>query len=482
MSTFVKHILITSFGIGLILAVVFPLLPDGQSAWIVIPCLVITTFILISRFFRKSVIANDISLIFRPDTLFLTFFYIIFVLPYVSSYIGDSDLNQNRFITSVFMEHANRAVVAALIAAVFFVFGYRQFESIDIKMFKGTPSAKSELILAHRAQYVAFVLLLILFILFLVSGAWRQLSGQYTGLQSGEATSDGIYFLLTHFSMLLLAITIASCVIKRQITTRAWVYMALPLIWAGIIMISGDRNSGLLIVAILGIGVSTYFYRISIVAWVASAILALFIYQAIEVSRSTGGRDFSSFTSALFNSTTDSGGVAESSFSLTTITSRASFQDEPDGSAIYYGKFKLIGFMGVVPYSRGLFFSPSKEHVTSSDYISEIVLGPNSSWSIGSNIISDIVIDFGVALLPVTMAMVGALGGFAFRYAQSFRTVLSITLYLFVASLYFEYPRYTLDFPVRSIVWLILFFWLIKKFSPQIISSSRNSHGYNRHR
>lgn len=439
-------------------------IPDGIDNLIVTFCCGgMLTLLLISISRKRS--PFGIQTIFRPDSGFIFFFYILFAHPYVSYLLGWSDLSTNKFISDVFLEHSNRALVASLVGLIFFAIGYHFYEnkkySVDISL---TPEV--DIKIGKLARKIFLVGFFLSFALFLGTGAWVQLVTQYTGLATGDSTSDGVYFLLTFFSMAMLSSTLSLIIVLRRINAIDIFVVILSLVWAVLLLITGDRNSFLLIALIVPIVYSTFLRKVHIHAWILAAFLGFTVYQAVEISRSAGNRDFSSFIDALFDSdasqSSSGDNLSESSFSLTTITARAAFEGNESADSLYYGKFKLIGFMGVVPYSRSLFFDSSQEKMTSSEHITEIILGRWGTWSLGSNIISDIIIDLGVVLLPLLMLIIGAIGGYSYSVASRIGGTISITVYVFVTALYFEYPRYTVDFVVRGVVWLLLGIFLAK--------------------
>lgn len=454
---------------GLVFMGLFPLIPAGIDEIIIIPCLIIMHCIMLSSLIRPISVVSLIKPILRIDTLFYLFFYLLFVLPYVAYYFGLAELQQNKFIDNLFIEHTNRAVVASAIGLCFFSAGFRYFENKVVHGFNNQLSETPEPIdlnesyFADKALNISIVGWLLMLILFALTGAASQMVGQYTGLGAQEATMDGVYYLMIHFSMMIMAFGVAVIILEANISINTVIKLLPAIVWSILLLVSGDRNSFLLIAIIPIVGFSTYLINVKPWVWPIVFVLAFSIYQAVEISRSQGDRNISDLLNVLFvDDKTPESNVVDSSFSLTTITSRASFAEEPNGDPISYGKFKLIGFMGVVPYSRGLFFNSEMEDVTSADYISQIILGQFRTWSIGTNIISDIVIDGGVLLLPLFMTMAGTFGGYVYLMAKSFVTTTTISLYLFTLAFYCEYPRYAYDFPVRGIVWLLVFLWLLK--------------------
>ncbi len=444
---------------GLFFSLVFGTIPDGFDSWVLF-FIVIQHAVIFLGLRRPTSVINGIGVVFGIDKLFYLFFYFLFCFPYVSHLLGISDIYVNRFIDTLFLDDANRSIVGSTIAIVFFYLGFDFYARKRIEIFSDKKTDRGGVVFSLR---VAFILQVILFLVYVGTGSFYSLFGEYTGLGAEDATADGVNFLITFFSMIIAGHFIYLTYLKRGLDIGVAGYVIPSVLWMVLLLISGDRNSFLLIALVFLVGISTYLFRVRPFFWVVMLISGFVLYQFIEVYRSTGSKDITSIVGEVFSGGEGRGGVSESSFTLTTISSRASYDEHPSGEAVFFGRFKLIGFMGVVPYSRAVLVDKGFDYFTSSEYISEVVLGGGRSWSIGSNIVSDIVLDVGVLFLPAFMLAVGLFGGRVYFNARCNYQYDSSIIYMMTAALYCEYPRYSFDFPVRAIVWAFLFFWVVSK-------------------
>ena len=88
------------------------------------------------------------------------------------------------------------------------------------------------------------------------------------------------------------------------------------------------------------------------------------------------------------------------------------------------------------------------------------------TWSIGSSIIADCYLDFGIPGIIILMYLLGRIGAYIQTKAQENQTSVKWgVIYLLTLSTYAEVSRYSFDFIVRSIVWTIVIFALFEYFS-----------------
>jgi oligosaccharide repeat unit polymerase len=302
-------------------------------------------------------------------------------------------------------------------------------------------------------------------------------AASYVGSTTNDRTKDGLYFLVTHLAMLACATSIVYYSWYRRVTVSMTLSAACVVLWAMLLLILGDRNSFFLIALVALASVSTYTVRIRPWSFALLVVGALIVYQGIEATRQLDKRGFASIGQALQIGTSSRFNLDESSLTNTTITSRAAFRIVPDDYDYFYGKFKLIGFAGIIPYSRGLLVDPNDPFVTSADLITVGILGDNPTWSLGTNIIADIYVDFGIPGVIALMYAMGRVGAYIQHRAESHGSsmVWAVT-YVVCLATYAEAPRYSFDFPVRPLTWTLLLLAglpvLIRSATPQISRAS----------
>jgi oligosaccharide repeat unit polymerase len=191
---------------------------------------------------------------------------------------------------------------------------------------------------------------------------------------------------------------------------------------------------------------------------------ALAVYSAVEVLRRG---QVSSLRGAVLEAPARfSFADYDTSFNITTVGVRAALAGVPENIDFGYGVFKLIGFAGVLPFIRGLVIPADATYTSSSDVLNAII-HPTASWSVGSNVIADAYIDFGVLGVPVLLF---ALGLFVAWMQNAVVKLPNSTwrgvMYLMTLALVAEAPRYALTFAVRPLAWVLMFFAVMWLLSP----------------
>jgi hypothetical protein len=242
------------------------------------------------------------------------------------------------------------------------------------------------------------------------------------------------------------------------------VCLALSAYWALRVLLLGDRNSFLLIAVIATAGIFTFRVRAGRLLLLLLVVASLFLYNAVEVARDNRGTTISTLFSSL---TTGSGQGAsltkdkgDSSFNITTVGLRASIFAVPDPYPYGNGKYKLIGVAGVLPFVRGLTLGSGIGFTDTSEVLTAVMLPPKPGWNVGSNMISDSYIDFGVPGVIALPFLVGSFAAFTRRRLRSGEGdyTPSVVFYLLTLALLTELPRYSIDFPVRILAWTALMF------------------------
>ena len=398
-----------------------------------------------------------------PNALFSIFFYVLFVGPYVAAISDFRGLEDNKFLVPSYLEWINPSL---LITAYYYFsfavgawigFGGRH-ESAGVN--EGANQrlmdfdGKSCVNLRNATTW----LLLLTIVAVFGTDARTLMSGEYTGLGAGSATADGIYYLATHFSMAVVALSFALPNSMFSNSMRFDWRNAIAVTWALTLLVAGDRNNFLLIAAVMFSGLAVVDRKISIPVLCISGAVALGVYNLVEVARSSGARTLSDLLLLAINfDFGNSSTIEDSSFGLTTITMRGATALSATDSSIAGGWYKLVGFLGVIPYSRGLLPVPVDGLYTSAQAVTREILGEDPSWSLGSNIIADMMLDFGIAGGAIGLAAIGYLGSRLATAALSQRSTFGCALSVLIASLWFELPRYSADFPVRSLAWFVVF-------------------------
>jgi hypothetical protein len=434
---------------GVMCSIAVHSVPYGLSPPLVVVAVVVFFGLFISRMMSSYPIGPARSRYLRIDLAFFLFFYVLYIHPYILDALGVIDSSYNRFIPNTFFENANKSLVASIFAVGAFGVGVGFGEKVlTQKMgFLSSINRQEQLIIFYKLNLLLGVGSLAVFV---VTGGLSTLTGDYTGLGSGSIVTDGLNFIIGHFAAVTLATVFAirSCGIYWRLA--GLLYAA---VWALGLLGAGDRNSFLLVAATGGVAYSVFVRPIGLTQLLLMGVLAYSGYNAVEYARSSGQRNLGGMVSAIIEGKSDTSSFDESSFSLTTVTARAAMEDISTFD-VPFAKFKFLGFAGVVPFSRKLMVGSDDSLISSSDVFSEIIIGSDRTWSIGSGIQMDIIADMGVLFVPLVMFGVGWIAGRLQRLASTQDFTAAPIVFCIALPLFFEYPRYTLDFPARNLAWI----------------------------
>lgn len=438
-----------------ILILLFIFVEEGSSYYLIWFCLIIFYYYFYNSAKKTVEVIPNIPSYIKADLLFMGFYYLIYFLPYQTSVLGMNDLTANNYLVYSYVEYSNISIVTSTIGLVAFNLGYKQqFSTLHTK-----NSAIKELKYYRLMPRIASLLFITVFILYVFTGAKAMFSGAYATSDVGTVTENGIFYILNHFAMLIIALVI----IFYRLGSFPWVLKLSSLLVVILslgLLIVGDRNTFFLLATVAVAGYSNYIKKVSIPKLAILIFTALFLYGVIEISRTSDERGFDAIIEAVLEGGKDEG-LSESSFSITNVTSRATFAIIPEKHDYFLGKFKLIGFIGIVPFSRSLFVPPTDIYTTSSTLFKEELLGLSASWGVGTNIVSDIYMDFGVLGVILLMYSLGYFASYVkSKLVNNANSIKWGTVYIYTVALFAQLPRYSFDFPVRYIVWTLLLFYV----------------------
>ena len=455
--------LLKLLSIALLLPAFF-LVTEGATEEIIWFCVIIFYCFYARALMSSLVIVDGIPTILKIDVLFLTFYYLLFYLPYQEYVLGIIDIKNNKYVSEVYFKYTNVSIIASTIGLVAFVAGFdKKFKTKNIHHY----DIRSEI---HNYRFFPLMLLclfLFVFFLYLKTGWAEMLSGAYAATDKTKVTDNAIYFLMSYFSLLSSAVVLFYFRYSKKIPFSLIISFLLSMLWAVFLLIVGDRNSFFIIAIIIFAGFFTYFKKIGPLGLIVLFVGAILIYNVIEISRMSTDRSFDAIISSIGNAE-EGTRLSEGSFSITNVTTRATYYLVPNVHDFFYGKFKAIGFLGIIPYSRSLFVDPNDLFVTSADVLENGMLGAYSTWGVGSNIVSDAYMDFGIFGVVILLYFFGFFASYVQKKASVSSESLKWTvIYLTLLSSYGEASRYSIDFPVRNIAWSFFIFWgydlLVKK-------------------
>ena len=192
---------------------------------------------------------------------------------------------------------------------------------------------------------------------------------------------------------------------------------------------------------------------------------ALFLYQVIEISRKAESRDIRGIIDAFYLTADENENELEiSSFDITTIGNRATFKIFDEKRKFFYGKFKLISLTSIIPYSSRLFVDNNDYYTGSSSVLKNEMIGLSKTWGVGTNIVSDCYMDFGIFGVIIILFLIGRYAGYVkSQTCKNINSAKWMFLYIITLSYLSEIARYGFDFPLRSIVWTTFLFFIVDK-------------------
>jgi oligosaccharide repeat unit polymerase len=440
------------------LVVAFFLVADGEDTGVSASCLAIFYLLLLSAVRRPIRIAPYVPGFVTIELLFLIFCFFVCYLSYQQALLGLLDIGASRFVPKTFSEEASRAILLSTAGIVAFSFGFRWKRAYLV----GPPPVADNRNIALLPQLV-LVGLVGLMSVYLLAGWRAEGEGRYTGTSFGGVLAEGASLLVTMLSMMALALVVARLARRERPGFAEWCSALLAIVWGVRLLSLGDRNAALLLLIVLGGGLATFRFRIGRLTILAALLLSLHVYDRVETLR---GED----EWGLADLATVSDHSGETSFNISAITVRAALATVPAEEGFALGLYKLYGFAGVVPFVRGLAVAGHDLILTSADYLTRVMLPANAGWNVGTSLIADIYVDFGVFGVPMAMFLLGRIAGWAQNrvIADPFSTRKIVT-YLLTLALFAELPRYAADFPVRILVWSGALMLLARWMTPQPI-------------
>lgn len=449
------------------LLAVYTVVPSGADPAVLWVCICAQYVIVGATIYRPTVIYRGIPTFVTAEFLFQFFAYLIFFYPYQLHVLGIYDVSQSAFLQNTYVDQCNQAIVLSLVGTLSFSAGVRTL-GLSANATDCTLHARTRLDdVSRRALALPVFALQALFIGVYEALGWRAAGeGRYGGQIESSPVIEGVYLLIIVLSMIAVALWILPS--PKDVGSSVFLTLAVfsAVAWSIRLLFSGDRNAFLL-VAIVGVGgLVTFRFRAGRWLLIALGVVAIPMYNAIEALRS--GR-IDSVLDLLSNDGSAAASYGgDTSFNISTISVRAALARVPEGIDYGYGLYKAIGAAGVIPFIRGQMVPSDVPHLQSADVLNDILLGPQAKWGVGSNVIVDAYVDLGVLAVPILLF---ALGVFV-AYVQ--RTVTRMpdspwrsVIYLMTLALIAEIPRYSLDFPVRPLVWTFLIFWAASVLRPR---------------
>jgi oligosaccharide repeat unit polymerase len=395
---------------------------------------------------------------FKTDTFFMIFYYMIFYLMYQGYLLGLNGLN-SRWLGG-FEDYTSISLITSCIALNAFCFGVtntkKNKHSFYVKIKPKTMKPYKILSL------ILIPITLVLLFFYLKNGLSLLLIGRYTGSRTGNVAVDGVFNLVTLFSIINLSLIFYFYYFFRTLTWYIIVLISLIVIWLMILLIIGDRGHLLFFALIIMSGYSSFFKKISVKYLFIYLFIGLFFYKTIELSRKLEDRSFTGIIETveeqLYSDNSEGGMFSkDNSFFTTTVGFRGTFYLVPYHYDYSLGHYNMVGVAGVIPFTRRLILKKN-EFATTSDFLTNKLRGGYSTMGIGTNVVSDLYIEFGLIGVVIFMFLLGKYSLFIENKikGKNYSIIWFILYFVSLASIS-EISRYTYSSPIRNCAWTFIF-------------------------
>lgn len=442
---------------------------SGITRWL-IWIVLIHFYLLFSRnIFSSSSLERGTFRLISLKNLFFISAYLVFLFPYQLYVLNLLDIENSSFLLSkTYSEYSNPAVLLTSLLLSSFSLGWEIASNRSWGNSKNLGN-DSDIEFDKELSSILIVGLMLIIPSYLFSGVRSVAEQRYQGGTGQGVLAEALYFTATLLCMIASSLWVYLKMKSMKISTKMRFVILLSLFWQFRLLYVGDRNSFFLLAIIQLVGYGYFVRRPNLPTLVTVSATAIYLYLIIENFRAQKVKTLDSFISLGRESKFSI--LSETSLNITTISVRASLSMVEESKQFFYGLFKLIGLLGVIPFSRGILLPDSVRVADTSQLVTEYIFGENPNWQVGTSLIADSYIDFGIMGVAIISFFYGFLGG-VFQYkAKQSRTLWDVIFHALLLSLYFQLPRYSADFPVRYIVWT----WLLVVVAKRLATSSKKS-------
>lgn len=309
------------------------------------------------------------------------------------------------------------------------------------------------------------LILIISFLGFFGLAGGALLSGSHDGMGSwGEGAS---YFMILlrvclYFRVYIFFKFLKKLTIVNIIKGNFW-FLSILLIYLFTFLLIGDRGPFLQMVLVIMLCYGIFIHRIKFTSLVALVVVGSLLLTIIGLGRSLeDGNMFESGYSKFQNS--ESNPTDELASSVRIMYRAITYF--PEQIDYLYGLQFLIGILGIVPFASGLFitaFGIPTELTASSRMFTYIGQGNNVTYGEGTEIVSDIFINFGIYGVFIIMFLYGY-----FTSKVSFNAIKKhsdkyflILLVITSTAIYINRAQFLM--PLRDIIYILVIFRIVRK-------------------
>lgn len=296
------------------------------------------------------------------------------------------------------------------------------------------------------------------FIIYIGLGGWMKMKMTYQNDNNINSGPSEYFYLLAYISLLIIiAIWFHNELILyphkfsfRYISTTIFIYVGSFVI---LMLLAGSRTVPMQLI-LCCLGLYTYFYKPipfwKVLCLMFLGILAMFgillLRSQSEIIESSGENNFVMFTDLIV--------VARNSYDCISYVEKYGFS---------YGISLLSPLLAAVPFLQGILLpiigiSPSE--AASARLLTAFALGKDSNIGVGTNIIADLYIAFGIIGVVIGMYMLGKF--IAYIQSNSSKNIYALASYGVMISYSIYLVRAEYFFFIRALVWSYCIIYLVK--------------------
>ena len=386
----------------------------------------------------------DFDLLFLLTYFFVLFFYPVFLyqtLPKIFL-VYQYPFNENVI---------SRCTALSLLGSHAYMFGSIMVNTDKMKISEHKNNVKINTNLLTLLSCLAFVSFLI------VAGTTFFTKTYGDTMDSNLFQYFLVFFQAIFFSTLILEVynwLVFHNVEKYKINIPL---VILSIIVIGLFIYSGSRTIPLEIVLMLVGIITIYKFKINFFKFIIFAFVGILAMFTTVVMRGYQGVEIG-----------DEGGLIQVVMDLI-VNNRNTFVavDFVDNNGLTYGQSMLSNFLAPFPFLQNIFFTVfniNPNMSSSSLMITSITLGEDSTWGLGTNIIADIYMSFGVVGVCVFMFFLGYTIKRALYKAKYQKNLYTLVYYAIMMSLAVFIVRAEFFFFLRLFLWCLLIVYLYKQY------------------
>lgn len=382
--------------------------------------------------------------IFYFSYYFTNFFYASILYPIDPEIFPIFTLNFNHDVI-------NRSTALAWVVSSFIILGANK------NIFK-CHKDKNNNFYSHKETSIITGSLVFLFIL---SVGRKFLSGDFTA-----QSSSSLYIL----QLVVCFFVISSVAFFRSYFSQNLkiLYFTISFIYILLFLSIGDRGPALSLLILMIAMYSHHVKKIKIIVSMPILIFGAFLMYLIGVGRITNSSNGENIILRGLNGFNMS---FEDFYYITSDLSGSSFalylgQDYVTKNGINYGITLISDIIAVFPFFQSMLKNALDfELLTSPAFFTELALGKNAAWGVGTNLVSDIYISFGLAGCIILFYLFGILierlrikliNSNSFELNIIYFTLVSYALYL---------PRAGFFMPLKFIIWSLIIYYILRSLS-----------------